>query len=411
MGWTGQPRAEVAVITKLRLRNFRAIAEAEIEVAPVTLLTGANNAGKSSVMYALLVLKNIVSNPNQPLDSFFNFQFLNLSGFKETVHLKEEESRRTEIEIHVSRHGLSRYGVALGKSQSSIFVSQLVPAAFHLQVDVTFPYALNQQTGTVVPEEHGLATVTWNGITGTTAWEQGADEVAAKAIAYALGAPVEDIKEVDFVPLKRGFVKPVFTPVPLQPQLTTEDEIATILANDPDLEGAVNSCLERIVNKSFRLRPVLGTSSFHLHTIDRDTGLVCNLVNDGFGTNQLVYLLTKALRKGQSTVCIEEPEIHVHPSALSKLVEVLIEVAKDTRRNFIISTHSEHFVVSLLNKVAAKSLTPQDVRVYYLRKERGQTLVEHQPVNDKGQIEGGLKGFYEAELQQIREFLAIETAQ
>jgi len=54
------------------LSNFRGIENADIDMAPITVLTGANNSGKSSVMYGLLVLKNIFANPNQPLDSFFN---------------------------------------------------------------------------------------------------------------------------------------------------------------------------------------------------------------------------------------------------------------------------------------------------------------------------------------------------
>ena len=399
------------MITELRLSNFRGIEQTRIEIAPITLFTGANNVGKSTLLYALLTLKNIVTNPNQPLDSFFNLQFLNLGGFKETVHLKEEESRKIELEIvSAGEAGESRYGVSLGRAQSSISLLQLKPANFRLRLDVTFPYAVNQQTGVALEEEFESTKVSWNGITGAVTAEQAGQEEIIGRIAVAVGAPVEDIKQIDFVPLKRGFVKPVFSPVPLQAQLITEDEIATVLANDPDLEGALNSCLERIVNKSFRARPILGTSSFHLHTIDRTSGFVCDLVNDGFGTNQLVYLLTKSLRKGQSTVCIEEPEIHLHPSALSRLLEVLIEVAKEKGRRFILSTHSEHFVTSLLNKVAAKALTPNDVRLYYLRKERSRTIVEPQRVNEKGQIEGGLKGFYEAELEQIRQFLAIESA-
>ncbi len=397
------------MITKLHLKDFRGIAESDIEIGPMTILTGANNTGKSTLAYALLVLKNIVSNPNQPLDSFFNLQFLNLGGFKEAVHRKDEDSRRIGIGIQsAGKAGESSYQVALGKAKSTLAFRQVSPPEFHLRLDVTFPYALNQQTGTVLD---GDFKVIWNGVTATIASEQAGREDDMTRMSHAIGAPVEDIKGIDFVPLKRGFSKPVFSPVPLQAQLITEDEIATFVANDRDLEGAVNLYLERIVNKNFQVRPTLGTSNFYLHTIDRASGFVCDLVNDGFGTNQLVYLLTKALRKGQSLICIEEPEIHLHPSALSKLVDVLVEVSRDRGRRFLLSTHSEPFVLSLLNKVARRSLAPDDVRLYFFSKERAQTCIERQQVNDKGQIDGGLKGFYETELEQIREFLAVESAQ
>ncbi len=397
------------MITRLHIENFRGFERSDIDIAPITIFTGGNNTGKSSVMYALLALKNIVSNPNQPLDSFFNFLFMNLGGFKETVHLKEEDSRRLVIGVQCCRPEFeSTYRVELGKTQSTLSVDQFQPAPFQLRLDVTFPCALNLNTGTSLGEEYGGAKITWNGISATVSTESAGSEAVVENIVMGVNGPAEDIKGVDFVPLKRGFIKPVFSPVPLQPQLVTEDEIATTIANDRDLEGAVSFYLERIVNKSFQARPVLGASSFYLQTTDRGGGgFVCDLVNDGFGTSQLVYLLAKALRKGQTLVCIEEPEIHLHPQALLRLAEVLIEIAKEKHRRFLISTHSEHFVMSLLNKLRSGVLEERDLRVYYLRKEKVCTVIEEQQVNSKGQIEGGLKGFYETELEQMREFLQI----
>ncbi len=399
------------MITRLHVKNFRGIANAGIDLAPITILTGGNNTGKSSLMYALLTFKNVVSNPNQPLDSFFNYLFMNLGGFKETVHLKDEERRSIEIEIE-SKGGkgfLSTYKLTLGKSKSALQITELEPARFSLKLDVTFPYALNLTTGIELPEEYGPGKITWNGISPTVSFDggEGIDQQKANAAAAEIGRPIEDAKGLDFIALRRGFTKPIFSPVPLQAQLITEDEIATFIANDRDLEADVSFYLEKIVNKNFQARPTLGTSNFYLHTTDRKTGFLCDLVNDGFGTNQLVYLLSKALRKGQTTICIEEPEIHLHPGAILRLVEVLIDIAKDRGRNFLISTHSEHFIVSLLNKLARQTLAPSDVRVYFLRKDKKKTIVEEQQVTENGQIKGGLKAFYETELEQLREFFEI----
>lgn len=402
------------MITDLHLENYRGIAAADIHIAPLTILAGANNSGKSSLMYALLTLKNIISNPNQPLDSFLNFVFINLGGFKETVHLKEEASRKITLEIRSAGTGFAtKYGVALGKSQSTLFVHALSPSSFGLKLDVTFPYALNLTTGITVEDAPTPVNITWNGISPTVTLEktEPPDEETPRLISTALLAPIDDLKRLDFVPLKRGFVKPIFSAVPLQPQLISEDEIATFIANDRDLEASVNFYLEKVVNKNFYARPLLGTANFYLQTVDRTSGFLSDLVNDGFGTNQLVYLLAKALRQDQTTICIEEPEIHLHPGALSRLIQVLAEIAKDRKKNFLISSHSEHLVLSLLGKVARKLVAADDVRVYYVRKEKAQTLVEEQQVNEKGQIEGGLRAFYDAELEQMREFLGLEEAE
>lgn len=45
------------MIASLRIRNFKCFADATLDVGALTLLTGLNGAGKSSVMQALLVLR------------------------------------------------------------------------------------------------------------------------------------------------------------------------------------------------------------------------------------------------------------------------------------------------------------------------------------------------------------------
>lgn len=404
------------MITDLRLRNFRGIEDGMLGLGRVTILTGANNSGKSSVMYGLLTLKNVLSNPNQPLDSFFNFSFMNLGGFKEATYLKQDESKRIGIKVRSQAPGIDAvYEVELGKSKSTLQVTLAKPIGFSLKLDVTFPYSLNLAGGASIEHEGQTYKITWNGITPTVTKEAAKDlppipptDESTAQVTAGMMLPVEDIKGLDFVALRRGFVKPIFSPVPIQPQLITEEEIATFIANDRDLEAQVSFYLERIVNKNFQARPTIGTANFYLHTIDRNTGLLTDLVNDGFGTNQLVFLLAKALRKGQTTICIEEPEIHLHPSAIVKLVEVLIDIAKETNRNFVVSTHSEHFLLALLNKLSRQAIAPSDVRVYYLSKEKARTVIEEQHVTEKGQVEGGLKAFYATELDQMKEFLAIE---
>jgi len=63
-----------------------------VPLGKITVLTGPNNSGKSSIIYGLLTLKNVVLNPNQAVDSFLNLGFLNLGGFAQSVFMKKEIS-------------------------------------------------------------------------------------------------------------------------------------------------------------------------------------------------------------------------------------------------------------------------------------------------------------------------------
>lgn len=282
-----------------------------------------------------------------------------------------------------------------------------------MNLDVTFPYPAYSNTGCDVKGDFGTAKITWNGIIPTVFIEKGEfveendEQNIIKNIYNSLNAPIEELRTVDFIPLRRGFIKPNYSSVPLQQQLLTDDELATLLATDRDLEGKVAFYLEKLVDRNFNVRATIGTANFNLQLRDKSTGMVCDLVNEGFGTNQLVTILTKSLRKEMHTICIEESEIHLYPELMDKLVNGLIDIVKEEDKNFIISTHSEHIVLSLLNKVSQKKVAPDDVRIYYLSKDGKKIMIEKQEVNEKGQIKGGLKGFYETELKEVKEFFDI----
>jgi len=401
------------MITKLYLKNFRSIFNSEIELGKINILTGPNNSGKSSIIYGLLALKNVVLNSNQSLDSFLNLGFLNLGGFSQTVYLKDENSN-INLGIDVSKDGVvSKYLASLGKKKSELGIITSKPFKISLNLEVTFPYPANRNTGCEVKGDFGIAKITWNGISPTINIEnsESVDEENRQSIindiSNSLSAPIEELRNIDFIPLRRGFIKPNYQSVALQQQLRTDDELATLLATDRDLEGKVAFYLEKIVDRYFNVRATIGTANFSLQLRDKFTGLICDLVNEGYGTNQLVTILTKSLRKDTHTICIEEAEIHLHPELMDKLVNVFVEIAKEENKNFIISTHSEHIVSSLLNKVAQGKMNPNDINVYYISKNKKKTKIEKQAINEKGQIKGGLKGFYNTELKEIKEFFRV----
>lgn len=83
----------MAHLYKLGLENFRVFKElSEIEFAPITIFTGANNSGKSSVVKAIQLLKNNLASKNY--DSDLNLSFVsgdhNLSNFTDIVNDPEK---------------------------------------------------------------------------------------------------------------------------------------------------------------------------------------------------------------------------------------------------------------------------------------------------------------------------------
>ncbi len=409
------------MITKLKIQNFKSLKKAELPIGKITVLTGANNSGKSSFIYSLLVLKNTISNPNQSIDGCLTLPFINLGGFQQIVHNKDE-SQNIILEITAEENGLEvAYKLSIGKVTSFMEITSFKPYQFSAKLEIAFPYPANKEEEFEFENESLQVKFNWNGIIGnpitiTTSGfiENPADPSQTKIINEATALlkkifqlPLNEFAKIDFVPLRRGFTQPFYNPVPLGAQISSEEEIATLLANDRDLAGKVTFYLEKIVERTFTHYSPPGIASIYLQTMDRKNGFTSDLVNEGLGTNQLVTILAKIMQKNNKFICIDEPEIHLHPTIIDNLVTVLIEMAEHEEKQFLVSTHSEHFINSLLKNVVTKNIKNEEVKVYYLNKTRKETNTEFQEINSDGQIKGGLKNFYEAELNNMKAFFKI----
>ncbi len=133
-----------------------------------------------------------------------------------------------------------------------------------------------------------------------------------------------------------------------------------------------------------------------------------SLVAEGFGTNTLVQLLFELARAVEgATILMEEPEIHLHPKAQAELTSVIVEEAKDSNKQVIMTTHSEHIAGRLLTLVAEKTLTPDDVAIYAFEKdeETGVCSASEIEVTPRGQVTGGLKSFFETDREELRRYV------
>ncbi|MFN0213974.1 MAG: AAA family ATPase, partial [Saprospiraceae bacterium] len=108
------------MIKQLHIENFRSIKKADVPLGKFTVITGANNCGKSSFIYSLLTLKNLVNNPNQSLDNFFVYGGLNLGGFKQAVFQKEL-NLPIDLSIEVGENG-TQYRAVLNPQKSSLIL-------------------------------------------------------------------------------------------------------------------------------------------------------------------------------------------------------------------------------------------------------------------------------------------------
>jgi predicted ATPase len=77
-----------SLIKSLSLKNFKGFSEeVRIELRPITLLFGANSAGKSSVLHALQYVREILERNNANADRTLNGgDSIDLGGFLNVLH-------------------------------------------------------------------------------------------------------------------------------------------------------------------------------------------------------------------------------------------------------------------------------------------------------------------------------------
>ena len=403
----------------LHLENFRSVRDASIEIAPLTVIYGPNGSGKSSLIYGLLTLRNFFANPAQNVPSLFSYPTISLGGLREVVrNHAEDEAVSLSLGIR-SEHWSSSVTLSIGESGGVVGVKFDFPHALNppvrMSLDIPFPYRGDQQTrskndvwwSSPDGEVDGLfpTTITWNGIgVGIGADNPAIDPGAAEGYLTNANSPVELARGTGFVPIWRGFAAPVYSVSIVTSSLAMDVEAASLLATDRYLEYDVSKYLETIADRQVRARTQVGTSAFNLDSVPRNGDTPVAMVNEGFGINQLVHMLTVCLYSKTKVVAIEEPEIHLHPSMVRKLVHAMVDITANKDKRIIVSTHSETFVLSLLAQIAAGKIGVDDVSFIFAEKEDGESRFTKQEATPDGQIQGGLRSFIEAELEDMAVF-------
>jgi energy-coupling factor transporter ATP-binding protein EcfA2 len=395
------------MIKKIAVENFRSIEHVEVELAPLVVLFGPTASGKSSLLYALLVLKNFIVNPNRPADGYLHIGFMDLGGFDQCV-FNHEGSRKVSVGVWFEEKAgqPASYKLSFSKDKGTIYQNwgDLV-----LECEIPVPYGLNRTFSFSHLEHEEEYVVNWNGISCSVTPKNptSSTQQRSREIAESINAIGEKIKGIDIAPHRRGFFKPNYTSVSVSPTPTTEDEVASLIINDPNLAPRISVYAEEIFERDFRLYVPPGTATVFFQTTEKKSRTPGLLVNDGFGVNQVIYLLAKLLRSDVRTLLVEEPEVHLHPTAVRNFARQLCAIVREEKKQLILTTHSELFVSSLLATVAEGKLSPEEIHCYLCLKERRNTVFKPQKVQKNGQIEGGLTTFVEAELEDLQKLLGI----
>jgi predicted ATPase len=444
------------MLTKLHLKNFKAWKDTcPIRLAPLTVIFGANSAGKSSLGHLLLALKQTalstdrkralhlgdantlidlgtftdcmhghdlsnsldfslgwnlpkpleIRDPLQPDQRYVGDQLeldVSLTAGKSdqpevtSLHYELVNANDTVLDVTVARGEDRKFSLEstqyqfrmadgrkwpLEEPEKFYRVSELSMARFKNAGFLTdFALATETMLGSLSYlgplREHPKRTYQWSGDT-----PEGVGQNGEYAIAALLAAQNEGRM------LNRG---------PRRPRQAFAEFIASWLK---DL-GIIHS---------FVVKPVAeGRKEYEVLVRTHAKAPEVKITDVGFGVSQVLPVLIQAFYCApNSTVWMEQPEIHLHPEVQAKLADVFISAIQSREESgprnvqLIIESHSEHFLNRLQRRIAEGEITPKDVAIYFCKRAGSATELEPLEVSLYGEIENWPENFFGNEMEDL----------
>ncbi len=372
------------MLRKIKLSNFKCFKSLELDCAPLTLLCGLNGMGKSSVIQALLLLRQ-------------SFQ----SG-----------------DLHNGRLVLGGELADLGTGRDVLFEgADSDTVGFELQCDeIKTPWALSfgyaktadqlnaeieapRQAGSFVP-------VDWHEVLPF-----------AKNLIYIEAGRLGPEK---FYPLSETSARRgnfgIAGEYALNYLNTHQDDL--LPENDPRCLTLQSHRLLDVVDKW--LQTVTPGVHLKFEAVQDADALIAGFsfdrpgdvptrryraTNVGFGLSYVLPVVLAMLQSAGTLCLIENPESHLHPRGQTKLAELMVR-ASAAGVQTIVETHSDHFMDGVRIAVHDGLIRPEKTAFHYFERPQGETVVSSPQIDADGRLSAWPSGFFDQHEENLVKLLA-----
>jgi len=438
------------MLTRLRLENFKSWQETgNIALRPITGFFGANSSGKSGLIHALLLLKQTTDSADRGIVFHFGGTAtrVDLGDFASVVHGHAEDSSlgisldwRTEKHFKIS-DAYARRDVASSNDIGFGVVARMEESRSREQLVV------KEMSYRVGDAEIGMCRVSetkydtfiknvdfqflrnrgrpWD-ITAPVKCYGFPDSVRANYQNAGFLADLEFVLEqklqnVYYLGPLRAFPQRVYTwsgGQPLDMGEAGEAVVDALLAARQQdlkispgyrmwrlpLEQYIAQRLQKLgLIHGFRVVPVAeGSRHFEVRVQKSPKAPEVLITDVGFGVSQILPVLVLCFYVPEgSTVILEQPEIHLHPSVQAGLADVFIDAWKSRNVQVIVESHSEHLLRRLQRRIAEEALSEDNVGLYFCSAEDGVSSLDALEVDLFGNISNWPQDFFGDQFGEI----------
>ena len=365
------------MINHIRLQHFKCFEILRLPVAPLTLLSGGNASGKSSVLQALVLLHQTMREHEWSTRLMLNGNTINLGTVTDVI---DKVSGRFTFEIGISDDDLTYEWAFFGEraDMSMVIEDLMIGDVTYMKID-PLRYLLPHNAEIPSPS---LA-LRLRALTYITAERKGPREVY----------PLEDIQSVKVVG-------------------PTGEHAASVLHQGRDnkvldklvLSHVPPTLLRQVEERMVQFFPGCGLVVQQVPQTNAVTlGLRTSSDTDyhrpihvGFGLTQVFPIIVAALTAGEGDIIlIENPEVHLHPAGQALMGQFLAEVVR-AGIQVIVETHSDHVLNGIRRSVRAGTLQPEDVALHFFRPRLINTAQVISPkLDNHGSLDSWPEGFFD----------------
>ncbi|MFB2835869.1 AAA family ATPase [Floridanema evergladense] len=365
------------MISCLKLINFKPFENQLLKFRPLTLLSGLNSSGKSSVLQSLLLLRQSYQQgllPNKGLalngeltcigtaqDALFEGASKEEIGFDIIWENGLEGVWRFNYDREVDVLNLASTEVAREVYKSSLFTNN-----FHcLQAERMGSRPFNEVSDYQVRQLGQIGTK---------------GEYAAHFLL------INGRKVIPNKPLSHPEVK-------LNSTITQPNEKSLDLIDQVEAwmgEVSPGTSLKVLSNRNLDL--VSLQYSYGLSNLYRAT-------NVGFGISYTLPIIVAVLASKPGTlILIENPEAHLHPKGQVKMGE-LLALGASCGVQIVIETHSDHVLNGIRLAVHGGKLDPKDVQLHFFQRQEKERQIVTEVISPRidrnGRIDQWPEGFFD----------------
>ena len=327
------------MIKKIKIEGFKCFDRVETELNKLNLLTGVNSSGKSSFIQSILLLMQ----QEEKGESSLNGKYVELGSIKDVKNaITNPRQIKVEIKDKIKEDEIEcKFEINMdGNSQiENVNILQ----------NKDFVYLSAERIGVEGVYKQNLMNKDRIGVRGEFAFD------------YLSKERLNKLREKDFAYPNVGM----------------------------NLGNQVDHWLNYIMGYYVTAEHIVGTEIVRvLYKRVNGSSKDIQPKHVGTGITYVASVIISALScKKDSLFVIENPEIHLHPKAQSKLLEFFSFLAARGLQ-VMIETHSDHIFNGVRKRIKAKDISKEDVSIYFFKQDENYLS---QPVKIQIDENGGVR--------------------